>query len=59
MFTFPLIALVVTALFLAAIPVVFFALMLETCAQRSPKVVRRVELLGAPRTLRFPVRAAA
>ena len=58
MFTFPLIALAATALFLAAVPVVLFALMLETCAQRSVKVVR-VEAPEAPRTLRFPVRAAA
>jgi hypothetical protein len=58
MFTFPLIALFVTALFFAAIPVVLFALMLETSARRSTKVVG-VETEEAPRTLRFPVRAAA
>jgi hypothetical protein len=57
MFTFPLIALIATALFLAAVPVVLFALMLETCAQRSVKVVHVTD--QAPRTLRFPVRAAA
>jgi len=58
MFTFPLIALFVTALFLAAIPVVLFALMLETCAQRTATVVQN-ETEEAPRTLRFPVRAIA
>jgi hypothetical protein len=57
MITFPLIALVVTALFLAAIPVVFFALALETCERRALKPApAKVE--DAPVTLRV-VRAAA
>ena len=58
MFTFPLIALIATALVLTAIPVVMFALMLETVAKRSAKPVR-IEVPEAPVTLRFPVRAAA
>ena len=57
MFTFPLIALAVTALFLAAIPVVLFALMLETVAKRTP-TTGPVKLEKAPITVR-PVRAAA
>jgi hypothetical protein len=57
MITFPLIALVVTALFLAAIPVVFFALALETCERRAPKP-GPVKFEEAPVTLRV-VRAAA
>lgn len=58
MITFPLIALVVTALFLAAIPVVFFALALETCERRALKPAPAVKLEDAPVTLRV-VRAAA
>jgi hypothetical protein len=57
MFTFPIIALAVTALFLAAIPVVMFALMLETVANRAPKAVPAMAEI-APITLR-PVRVAA
>ena len=57
MITFPLIALVATALFFAAIPVVMFALMLETVANRAPKAPV-VKMEAAPVTLRV-VRAAA
>lgn len=57
MITFPLIALVATALFLAAIPVVFFALALETIERRAPKPAP-VKFEDAPVTLRV-VRAAA
>ena len=57
MITFPLIALVATALFFAAIPVVIFALMLETVAKRAPTAaLGKTE--AAPVTLRV-VRAAA
>jgi hypothetical protein len=56
MFTFPLIALFVTALFFAAIPVVLFALMLETCANRAAKVAPATANL-ATSTIRL--RAAA
>jgi len=58
MITFPLIAILVTALFFAAIPVVAFALMLETVRARASQS-RVVEIEAAPRTLRFPVRVAA
>src|SRR6185436_21178285 len=52
MITFPLIAFLMTALFFAAIPVVAFALMLETVRARAPQG-RVVEIEAAPRTLRF------
>jgi hypothetical protein len=58
MITFPLIALFVTALFFAAIPVVLFALMVETCSKRASTVARK-SVEEAPVTLRFPLRAAA
>jgi len=57
MITFPLIALVATALFLLAVPVVMFALMLETVAKRAPRAALAT-IEAAPVTLRI-VRAAA
>jgi hypothetical protein len=57
MITFPLIALAATALFLAAIPVVMFALMLETVSKRALKA-GPATIEEAPVTLRV-VRVAA
>ena len=56
MFIFPLVALFATALFIAAIPVVLFALMLETVAQRASKVVAVAE--GTPRSVRLAFHTA-
>jgi hypothetical protein len=56
--TLPLIAFVATALFFAAVPVVLFALMLETCAERASKAPVATEVETAPITLRFPFRTA-
>jgi hypothetical protein len=60
MITFPLIAVFATALFFAAVPVVLFALMLETVSQRSrvigPKPAHEA---SAPATAEFTMQAAA
>lgn len=56
MFTFPLIALLATALFLGAVPVVLFALMLETVARRASTVAPLAE--ETPRSVRLAFHAA-